>query len=98
MPGSPQTVHDLLHQWKPHKERLATVRSEQPIAIRFHRTCRWLSEVEQLDPVPPSADQILLHQWIAKGDTTFCLSYRRRRSMSEFRISRLQPTPHLPPA
>ena len=64
MPGSPQTVHDLRRQWKPHKERLATVRSEHPTAIRFHRACSWLSEVEQLDPVR-HADQILLHQWIA---------------------------------
>ncbi len=64
MPGSPQTVHDLRRQWKPHKERLATVRSEHPTAIRFHRACSWLSEVEQLDPVR-HADQILLHQGIA---------------------------------
>ena len=57
MPGSPQTVHDLRRQWKPHKERLATVRSEHPTAIRFHRVCSWLSEVEKLDPVR-HADQI----------------------------------------
>ena len=51
MPGSPQTIRDLRRRWKPHKERLATVRSEHPTAIRFHRACSWLSEVEQLDPV-----------------------------------------------
>ena len=62
--GSPQTVHDLRRQWKPHKERLATVRSEHPTAIRFHRACSWMTEVEPLEPVPPSADQILFHQWI----------------------------------
>ena len=64
MPASPQTVHDLRRQWKPHKERLAIERSEHPTAIRFHRACSWMSEVEQLDPVR-HADQILLHQWIA---------------------------------
>ena len=64
MPASPQTVHDLRRQWKPHKERLAIERSEHPTAIRFHRACSWMSEVEQLDPVRHT-DQILLHQWIA---------------------------------
>ena len=61
MPASPQTVHDLRRQWKPHKERLATVRSEHPTAIRFHRACSWMSEVEQLDPIR-HADQILILQ------------------------------------
>ena len=64
MPASAKTVHDLRRQWKPHKERLAAIRSEHPTAIRFHRACSWMSEVEQLDPVR-HADQILLHQWIA---------------------------------
>ena len=64
MPASPPTVYDLRRQWKPHKERLAIERSEHPTAIRFHRACSWMSEVEQLDPVR-HADQILLHQWIA---------------------------------
>ena len=50
--------------FSPHKERLAIERSEHPTAIRFHRACSWMSEVEQLDPIR-HADQILLHQWIA---------------------------------
>jgi hypothetical protein len=37
MPASPQTVHDLRRQWKPHKVRLAAMRAEHPTAIRFHR-------------------------------------------------------------
>ncbi len=64
MPTSPQSVHNLRRQWKPHQERLATIHTEHPTAIRFHRACSWMSEVEQLDPVR-HADQILLHQWIA---------------------------------
>ena len=32
-------------------ERLATIGSAHSIAIRFHRTCRWMNEAEQLDPV-----------------------------------------------
>ena len=64
MPVTFKTVHDLRRQWKPQKERLAAVRSEHPTAIRFHRACSWMSEVEQLDPVR-HADQVLLHQWIA---------------------------------
>ncbi len=37
MPTTPQTVHDLRRQWKPHKVRLATIRDEHPPEIRFHR-------------------------------------------------------------
>jgi hypothetical protein len=64
MSTSLQTVRDLRRHWKPHKERLAAVRDEHPTAIRFHRACSWISEVELLDRVR-HADQILLYQWVA---------------------------------
>jgi hypothetical protein len=48
MPASPHSVHHLRRQWKPHKERLAIERSEHPTAIRFHRACSWIGEIEQM--------------------------------------------------
>ena len=72
-------------------ERLATIHSAHRTAIRFHRASRWLSEVEQLDPVR-HADQILLHQWIAKVDTTFVFrtdDEDRRLSSESVGFSRL---------
>ncbi len=64
MTGLLNSVHDLRRRWKPHKERLARETNEHPTAIRFHRACSWMSEVEQLDRVK-HADQVLLYQWIA---------------------------------
>ena len=64
MHESPPTVHDLRGQWQPHKERLAAIRGDHPTAIRFHRACSWLSQVEKYDPIK-DADQVLIHQWIA---------------------------------
>ena len=32
-----QTVHDLRHRWKPHKERFLAAGGEQATSIRFHR-------------------------------------------------------------
>jgi hypothetical protein len=43
-----QTVHDLRHRWKPHKERLHAAGGDQPTAIRFHRACSWMARVEAM--------------------------------------------------
>ena len=102
MPESHLTVRDLRRQWKPHKERLATIHSEHPTAIRFHRACSWISEVEQLEPVRHS-DQILLHQWIAfnalygQWDPTALEPAADRRSWQAFleQIHKLDRSSHL---
>ena len=57
-------VRDLRRRWKPHKERLASIRADHPTAVRFHRACSWLSETETLDS-EKATDQVLLFQWIA---------------------------------
>lgn len=41
-----QTVHDLRHRWKPHKEQLRAAGGEQATSIRFHRACSWMARVE----------------------------------------------------
>lgn len=43
-----QTVRDLRHRWKPHKERLHAAGGDQPTAIRFHRACSWAARVEAM--------------------------------------------------
>src|SRR5436305_15227280 len=96
MPASNQTVRDLRRKWKPHKDRLATVRSDHPTAVRFHRACSWISEAEQLDAAR-QADQLLLHQWIAfnslygQWDEAFLepVADRRRWQLFLERIHRL---------
>ena len=59
-------------------ERLVTVRSAHPTAIRFHRASRWLSEVEQLDPVR-DADQIPGDQLAISGQA------KRRKQRGQLR-------------
>ena len=58
------TVHDLRHRWKPHKDRLAAVKGEQPTSIRFYRACSWMARVEQM---PDGQDHDLgpVYLWIA---------------------------------
>jgi len=58
------TVHVLRHRWKPHKERLATVKGEQATSIRFHRACSWMARVEQM-PDGQDHDLNLVSLWIA---------------------------------
>lgn len=58
------TVHDLRRRWKPHKERLAALGSEQPTSIRFHRACSWMARVEQM-PDGQDHDLGLVSLWIA---------------------------------
>lgn len=57
------TVRDLRRQWKPHKERLSGLQSDHPTAVRFHRACSWLDQVESLDTERQS-DLVLIQQWI----------------------------------
>ena len=59
-----QTVHDLRHRWKPHKERLAALPGDQPTSIRFHRACSWMAHVEQM-PDGQDHDLGLVSLWIA---------------------------------
>ena len=59
-----QTVRDLRRRWKPHKERLAALKEEQPTAIRFHRACSWMARVEQM-PDGQDHDLSLISLWIA---------------------------------
>ena len=102
MSGSPKTVHELRRRWKPYKERLASERNEHPTAIRFHRACSWMSEVEQLDPVK-HGDQVFLHQWIAfnalygQWDLQTLEPAADRRSWQEFlgRILAMDRTGHV---
>ncbi len=58
------TVHDLRRRWKPYKERLAALKSEQPTSIRFHRACSWMARVEQM-PDGQDHDLGLVSLWIA---------------------------------
>lgn len=58
------TVRDLRRRWKPHKERLARQKSDHPTAVRFHRACSWLDQIESLD-FGRQSDLVLIHQWIA---------------------------------
>ena len=67
MNGIPEiikTVHDLRRRWKPHKERLAALKGEQPTSIRFHRACSWMARVEQM-PDGQDHDFGLISLWIA---------------------------------
>ncbi len=59
-----QTVHDLRHRWKPHKERLLAAKGEQATSIRFHRACSWMARVEQM-PEGQDHDLGLVSLWIA---------------------------------
>ena len=59
-----QTIHDLRRRWKPHKERLAALSSEQPTSIRFHRACSWMARVEQM-PDGQDHDIGLVSLWVA---------------------------------
>ncbi len=58
-----QTIRDLRHRWKPHKERLAAG-GEQPTSIRFHRACSWMARVEEM-PEGQDHDLGLVSFWIA---------------------------------
>jgi len=42
------TVRDLRHRWKLHKERLQAAKGDQPTSIRFHRGCSWMARVEAM--------------------------------------------------
>jgi hypothetical protein len=59
-----QTVRDLRHRWKPHKERLLATRGEQATSIRFHRACSWMARVEQMAE-GQEHDLSLVSLWIA---------------------------------
>src|SRR5689334_23162397 len=59
-----QTVHDLRHRWKPHKERLLSGGGDQPTSIRFHRACSWMARVEEM-PDGRDHDLGLVSLWIA---------------------------------
>jgi len=59
-----QTVHDLRHRWKPHKERLAALGDDQATSIRFHRACSWMACVEEM-PEGQDHDLGLISLWIA---------------------------------
>jgi hypothetical protein len=58
-----QTVHDLRHRWKPHKERLLALKGEQATSIRFHRACSWMARAEQM-PDGQDHDLGLISLWI----------------------------------
>lgn len=58
------TVRDLRRRWKPVKDRLTQRQADHPTAIRFHRACSWLAEVEMIDD-GQDMDRTLIHQWIA---------------------------------
>jgi hypothetical protein len=59
-----QSVRDLRHRWKLHKDRLATLGGEQPTSIRFHRACSRMARVEQM-PDGQDHDLGLISLWIA---------------------------------
>ncbi len=59
-----QTVHDLRHRWKPHKERLHAAGGDQPTSIRFHRACSWMARGEAM-PEDQGHDLGLVGLWIA---------------------------------
>jgi len=59
-----QTVRDLRHRWKPHKERLHAAGGDQPTSIRFHRACSWMARVEAM-PEDQDHDLGLVSLWIA---------------------------------
>lgn len=58
------TIRDLRRLWKPHKLRLNGKQADHPTAVRFHRACSWLAEVEEMDPDDQS-DLVLIQQWVA---------------------------------
>jgi hypothetical protein len=59
-----QTVRDLRHRWKPHKERLHAAGGDQPTSIRFHRACSWMARVEAMHE-DQDHDLGLVGLWIA---------------------------------
>ena len=64
------TVRDLRRDWIPHKELLSkTYPDGSHTAIRFHRACSWLAEVEKLVSAETGEvkdiDKALIYQWIA---------------------------------
>ena len=64
------TVRDLRRAWKPHKELLSKSYPDgSHTAIRFHRACSWLAEVEVLVSDDTGevvdVDKALVYQWIA---------------------------------
>ena len=56
------TVTQLRRRWVPIKERLRAQRSDNPTAIRVHRSLSWLGCAEQADN---DFDLALLTQWVA---------------------------------
>ncbi len=59
------SVRTLRRRWKPHKERLSQQGEEkQNTAIRFHRACSWLGQVEANEHAE-SDDLSLISLWIA---------------------------------
>ena len=61
-----QTVRDLRHRWKPHKERLHLAGGDQPTSIRFHRACSWMARVEAM-PEDRDHDLGLVSLWSTDG-------------------------------
>jgi len=58
------TVRTLRRRWKPHKELLLANSGEQPTAIRFHRSCSWIVNVEKHADADDH-DLDLISLWIA---------------------------------
>ena len=56
--STPQSVRDLRRRWKPQKQRLDTLQSSHPTAVRMHRAFSWLARVEQVT----AADEMDLAQ------------------------------------
>ena len=64
------TIRDLRRDWKPHKKLLSkTYPDGSHTAIRFHRACSWIAEVEKLGATEggefADIDKALIYQWIA---------------------------------
>ena len=72
----PKTFAAPMLNWT--AERLATIRSAHPTAIRFHRASRSMSDVEKLDPVR-HADQIPGDQLAISGQA------KRRKQRGQLR-------------
>ena len=88
-----QTVHDLRHRWKPHKERLLAAGGEQATSIRFHRACSWLARVEQM-PDGQDHDLGLVSLWIASAtpaQSTFGVRWHHEKRNAPFTWSSLSP-------
>ncbi len=61
---SATTVEQLRDRWKPHKDCFAAKGGVQPTAIRFHRACSWMAQVEK-DPEGTDHDLGLISLWIS---------------------------------